>query len=61
MKITTDPNLCIGCGLCSSTCEEVFELKDGKSNVIKPEGCDCDCDLKEVAQSCPVGAIIVEE
>lgn len=56
MKIPkVDKDLCIGCGLCVSLCPEVFELgKDGKSEVKNPSG---PCDLKEVVESCPVGAI----
>lgn len=50
---------CIGCGLCTTICPEVFELgDDGKSNV--KEGADLeknkDC-IKEAKESCPVGAI----
>jgi ferredoxin len=60
MKVTVDQNLCIGCGLCVSSCEEIFELRDGKSFVINNEGCD-NCDLVEVAESCPVAAIAVSK
>ena len=50
---------CIGCGTCESTCPKVFKLnKDGKSQVI---GDDCkDCDLKDVAESCPAEAISIK-
>jgi ferredoxin len=59
MKITVDETKCIGCGTCASLCEECFEIKDGISHVKKT---DCGtCDLKEVAESCPVEAITVEE
>lgn len=51
---------CLGCSLCVSNCPECFELDDsGKAKVIK-DTCDS-CDLKEVANQCPVNAIIVEE
>jgi ferredoxin len=59
-KITVDPNLCTGCGLCADTCPEVFELgDDGVAHVI---GDSCDIhDLHQVAEDCPSGAISVED
>ncbi|MDP6627973.1 MAG: ferredoxin, partial [Methanopyri archaeon] len=36
MSVSIDKDVCIGCGLCTSVCEEVFELgDDGKSQVIE--------------------------
>jgi ferredoxin len=61
MKIKVDTEKCIGCGTCVSLCNECFEIKDGKSHP-KSEDCKCEsCDLKEVASSCPVEAITIEE
>jgi len=59
MKITVDQEKCIGCGTCVALCKECFELKNGLSHVKEME-CQS-CNVKEVAQSCPVDAIIVEE
>lgn len=59
MKINVDKEKCIGCGTCVSLCEECFELKDGISHP-KKDACES-CDLKEVADSCPVGAISIEK
>lgn len=59
MKVRVDEAKCIGCGTCATLCEQCFELVDGISRV-KAEVCDS-CDLNEVASSCPVGAISVEE
>lgn len=56
-KAKVDESMCIGCGTCASMCE-CFELKDGISHY--KEGCEAICDLKEVAEACPVGAITVE-
>jgi len=48
---------CIGCGLCTSICADVFEIADdGKARVKNPKGCG-KCDCKEAADSCPVQAI----
>ncbi len=57
VKINTDE--CIGCGVCSQLCPEVFEMDEaeGKAKVIKPEGADC---AQEAADNCPVGAITIE-
>lgn len=61
MKVKIDKSLCIGCGTCASLCPECFEIdEDGKSHF--KEGADSSkCDLKSVADACPVQAIIVEE
>lgn len=58
-KVTVDENVCIGCGLCVSTCPDCFEMgEDGKSHA-KSE--TCECNLVDVAADCPAGAIHVEE
>jgi len=58
-KITIDESTCTGCGLCSSNCPDVFEVADdGLAHVIS-ESCGS-CDIKEVAEQCPVNAIIVK-
>ena len=43
MKVELDQELCIGCGVCSQICPEVFELDEdmGKAMVIKQSGADC--------------------
>jgi ferredoxin len=52
-----DPKKCIGCGTCTAICPKVFELgDDGKSHVIGKDG---NCNLKEVVESCPSGAISI--
>lgn len=60
MKAEVDKNLCIGCGNCANKCPKCFEiLDDGKSHV-KEDCKEGDCDLKAVADDCPVSAISVE-
>ncbi len=47
---------CIGCGLCASTCPEVFEIKD--DGFARAEDIDTDSEEAKVAmESCPVNAI----
>jgi len=58
-KITIDDSLCTGCGLCASNCPEVFEVGDDNIAHVVSDKC-VSCDLKEVAEQCPVNAIIVK-
>jgi ferredoxin len=62
MKVTVDEETCIGCGLCSETCPEVFEMTDDKV-IVKvdevPEDVIETC--REAAENCPVEAIQIEE
>ncbi len=57
-KVTVDASLCVGCGLCEQNCPEVFEMKDDGVAHVKPKF-TCNCDLQEVADQCPVNAIVV--
>jgi ferredoxin len=54
---------CIGCGLCVSQMEKYFEFNDeGLSSVKQEEVNEEDKkDLLNVIESCPVGAIVIEE
>ena len=58
MKIPrVDPNLCIGCGLCVTTCPGVFELGDDQKSFVKDaKACD-KCNCQEAIDSCPSHAI----
>jgi ferredoxin len=62
MKVMVDEETCIGCGLCSETCPEVFEMADDKA-IVKvdkvPENAIKTC--REAAENCPVEAIQIEE
>jgi len=58
MKASVDRGKCIGCGLCTSICGDVFELKNGKSFVKKNAKIKGnEAKIKEAAESCPVQAI----
>lgn len=53
---------CIGCGVCESTCPEVFEIGDeGIANVIVDEVPDDAADsAQEASDGCPVSAITLD-
>lgn len=54
--IKIDKEKCIGCGLCASVCEEVFEIdeSEGKAKVKAQKKLPC---VKEAIESCPTQAI----
>lgn len=59
MNPVVDKDLCIGCGLCASIAPDVFVMEDdGKAGVLVAE--TSDSATQEAADSCPVGAIVVE-
>jgi ferredoxin len=60
MKVTIDADACIGCGLCVSTCPEVYKMEDDKAVVVGssvPKDTEDTC--KKAAEDCPVTAIVV--
>lgn len=59
-KPVVDHELCIGCGVCEEICPDVFSVREEKSWVIDPNGCDR-CDCEEAAASCPTAAIEMKE
>lgn len=61
MKATVSEE-CIGCGLCESTCDDVFQIGDeGVAEVKVDEVPEDDEDaVKEAEENCPVGAIATE-
>lgn len=57
-----DGELCIGCGSCEEICPSVFQVIDGISKVIDPEGCEFQDCCEAAEENCPVEAItLVEE
>ena len=68
-RIEIDHDKCIACGMCQSTCPEVFEVQV-KSTVVEkycgdkenegevPDDVGC---VSEAEKNCPVGAISVKE
>ena len=60
-KVKVDADKCIGCGTCSDIASSVFEIKDG---ISCPKGELTDenkADVESAIESCPVGAIEIEE
>ena len=55
--IKVNKKKCIGCGLCSQICSEVFEMnEEGKASVKKNMNKDAKCIIDAIEQ-CPVEAI----
>lgn len=58
MNAIVDQDTCIGCGLCTSTVDEVFQMNDdGKAeaySAVSEENKDA---VQEAIDSCPVAAI----
>ncbi len=59
LKVTVDQDLCISCGLCISTCEEVFHWNvDDKAEAIATDvPAELEQDVQEAMDSCPTEAI----
>ena len=60
-KTTVDENTCIGCGMCVSLCQKVYQLHEdtGKAYIGNSEAFAqvTEEELEETKVSCPVGAI----
>jgi ferredoxin len=62
MKGFVDKDACIGCGLCTAVCPEVFDMdSDGKAVAVGSEIAESILSsAKEATDQCPVAAISVE-
>ena len=62
MKATIDRENCISCGLCASTCAEVFRMADdGHAEVCAdPVPESAEDSAAEARDNCPVSVITVE-
>ena len=62
MKVTVDKDTCTGCGLCTDTCPEVYEMDDSVAKVKVTEvPQDVVKTCQEAADNCPVECIQIEE
>lgn len=59
-KITVNRDACTGCGACVGTCQESFEMVEGKSKPKKEKVKELGC-IEEAAENCPVKCIKIEE
>lgn len=59
MVVRIDFDACIGCGVCSQLCPQVFSLDEdaGKATILAQVACEA---IKEAIDSCPVYAISCE-
>lgn len=58
-KVSIDKEICIGCQHCVEMCPKVFTYNSDEGVAeVNQSGVDgCDSDVKDLAKSCPVGAI----
>lgn len=63
MKVKVNRDSCIGCGACAAICDDVFEIDDEGLSIAKKEEVEEDKkqEVQDAADSCPTGAIEVEE
>lgn len=62
MKAIVDQETCISCGMCVSTCNEVYEFNSiGKAEaVVDKVPAELESDAALAADGCPVDAIVIE-
>lgn len=61
MKAQVDPNICIGCELCTSTAPDVFSMDGSVAVAINGEiSADLESDTRTAKEECPVEAISIE-
>lgn len=62
MKTYVDQDTCIACGLCVSTCSDVYQFnEEGKAEAIAdPVPEEMESDAREAAEGCPTSAIEIE-
>ncbi len=63
MKAKVNKDICIGCGACQAILPDVFELEDDGLATCKEKNITDDNkdEVRDASDSCPTGAIEVEE
>lgn len=63
MKATVDKNLCIGCGICTEVCPDVFEMGDDNKAQVRqnPVPSNAEDSCRDATDQCPESAIKIEE
>lgn len=63
MTVKVNRDACIGCGACAAICDSVFEIDDeGISTVVDETVSEENQEkVQDAVDSCPTGAIEVEE
>ena len=63
MKAIVNKEACIGCGACAAICDTVFEIDDEGLSEVKKEDVSKEEEqaVRDAADSCPTGAIEIEE
>ena len=61
MRAIVDADTCTGCGLCTETCPEIFEMTDDIATA-KPGDVPAELEdaCREAEEECPVEAIALE-
>ncbi len=61
MTAIVDPNICIGCTLCTQLCPSIYRMESEKAvaytNPVPKESLEC---ARNGAEQCPVQAIVIE-
>jgi ferredoxin len=63
MKPVVKKDVCIGCGLCTDICPEVFVLGDDAiaKTIVERVPAEIKDKCRDAAKNCPVEAIVIEE
>lgn len=62
MKAMVDPDICIGCTICTQDCLEIFKMINDKAvSCVTIVPSQFEEAVRNVAAQCPVNAIMIEE
>ncbi len=63
MTVKVNRDACIGCGACAAICDSVFEIDDEGISTVVDENVSEENqeEVQDAVDSCPTGAIEVEE